>query len=314
MSNHEESDRIWIGDLDGYISIDGINESNRREAEEKARDREFDTIGDISLLGGKVVYSDSLQYTTRGPSEWRWAVHQAEITLGAHATGLELERELVRALIDLGRAYAIRRYARWEKILHSSALTASLPYGFNALLFQYLDGQGLLSVTDCRERVWSVLKAASNTDDVVAYQRTSSIQKLIHNLAAEAYGSSGPTSLSRGATKTMLSLARLRYSVDELRFQSFNDVAKLMAMYALQREAAKADVRGYRVSGQNIPDWRLRHLRPLTDLFPYSIRDSLERGIRHITSGRAIERLAAVNELAMAHSSLLLTRRRHKAS
>ena len=310
MSNYQNSDRIWIGDLDGYISIDSINESNRREAEEEALDREFDEIGDISLLGGKVITSNSLRHKVRGLSEWQWAVHQAEATFDVAASGGLLEQALVRALIDLGRAYAIGRYAKWEKIPHASALTAILPFGFNALLLQYLGGQGLLTTPDCRKRIATVMKVAAKADHNVAYQSAGAIQTLIHSLAYDAFGPDGPLSLPRAATKTMLSLARLHYSVDELQVQSFGRLARVLAMYAHEREAATANEAGYRISGQSISNWRLRHLRPLTDLFPYSIREAMERGIRHATSGREFDRTAAVNELAMAHSGLLLMRRR----
>lgn len=312
MSNDHGWDSIWIGDLDGYISIDAIVESNRREAEEESLLREFEEIGDIPLLSGKVIAAHNLRHKTRGLSEWRWAVHHAETKLGVATSGYVLEQAFARSLIDLGRAYAIRRYAKWEKIPHSSARTASLPFGINALLLQYLNGQGLLTTLNCRKRIATVMKAASKLGYDVAYQRAGAVQTLIHSLAYEAFGPDGPASLHRDATRTMLSLARLHHSVNELRVQSFADIAKLHAVYGRVRKAAETD-NGYHITGQNIAKWRLRHLRPLTDLFPLSIRRALERGISHATAGQAFERATAVNELAVAHSSLLMTRRREKA-
>lgn len=310
MSNCHDSLRVWVGDLDGYINIDAIDRWNRLEAEEKEREREFDSIGDISLLSGKSIQSHLMRSKKLAPSEWRWAVHQAEISLSVLASGPVLEQELVRALIDLGRAYAVARYAKWEKISHPSALTASLSFGFKALLSQYLNGQGLLTAPEFRERIGIALKAATQAEDKVAYQRASIVQALIHSLAYDAFGQYGPASLRCNATRTMLSLARLHYSVEELRLDDFADVSKLSSMYAQAREAATADEEGHLILGRFIPNWRLRHIRPLTDLFPYSIRGALDRGASHVASGAEIQRATAVNELALAHAEILLMRKR----
>ncbi|MDO9179521.1 MAG: hypothetical protein Q7U16_14565 [Agitococcus sp.] len=306
MSNYGSTEAIWVGDLDGYISINAIDNCNRLEEEKEWRAREFDSIGDISLLSGKSIRLNSMLSKKLEPSEWRWAVHQAEISLSVHASGKVLEKELIRALIDLGRAYAVARYARWEKIPHPSALTASLPLGFRALLSQYLSGEGLLAALGSRERIWITLKAASKAESKVAYQRVGQVQALIHGLAYDALGQHGPVSLRRNSTRTILSLARLHYSVEELRLDDFTDVARLFTMYALAREA---DEEGSHI-GRYISNWRLRHLRPLTDLFPYSIRDALDRGVCHVASGVEIQREIAVNELALAHSGVLLMRKR----
>lgn len=304
-------DSIWIGDLDGYISIDAIDWSNRLEQEERERDLEFSRIGDIALLSGKFVQSHLMQDRKIEPSEWRWAVHQAEITLCASASGQELERDLIRALINLGRGYAVARYAKWEKVPHPSALTAMLPFGFRALLSQYLAGQGLLGVRDCRERVRAALGVASQTDGKVAYQRAGIVQALIHDLAADALGRSGRSCLHRDAARVMLSLARLHYSVEELRLDGFAAAANLSGTYAQVREKFVSDDAGGQChSGRHIPNWRMRHLRPLTDLFPYSIRGVIDRGVSHVASGEEIKRDIAINELAIAHSGVLLMRKR----
>lgn len=303
------SEPIWVGDLDRYISIDAIDRWNEIEEKEKWREMAFDEIGGISLLGGKSVILSSFQSRKLEPSEWRWSVHQAELSLSNQISGQALEKEMVRALIDLGRAYAIARYARWEKIPHPSALTASLPLGFRALLSQYLSGQGLITVADSHERIWRTLKSASLAHSSVAYQRAGQIQALIHGLAYDALGNHGPASLRRDSTRTILSLARLHYSVDELRLNDFADVARLRTMYALAREAEEA----HHFNGRHIKNWQLRHLRPLTDLFPFSIREALDRGVCHVASGAEIQREVAINELALAHCGILLMRRQARA-
>jgi len=310
MSNYDYNgdNLIWVRDLDDYINLDSIDYYNKLEQEEKQRKEEFRCIGNIILLSGKSIQWQSAMRSRKfEPNDWRWAVHQAETSLSVEASGRVLERELVRALIDLGRAYAIARYARWEKIPYPSALTASLPFGFNALLSQYLSGQGLLAGRDSRERIWMTLKAASNVKDEVAYQRASQVQALIHSLACDALGQQGPASLQRDSTRIILSLARLHYSIDELRLDDFTNLANLFTLYALAR---KKNREGGHILGRYIPNWRLRHLRPLIDLFPYSIRNALGRGVRHVASGEEIQRTIAVNELALAHTSLLLMRKR----
>lgn len=305
MSNYV-SESFWVGDLDCYVSIHD-DDWEWRESVKEMRAEEFDSIGVISLLSGKSIRLNSRPFTKLELSEWRWAVHQAETSLSVHATGKLLEKELIRALIDLGRAYAVARYARWEKIPHPSALTASLSLGFKALLLQYLSGQGLLTAPSSRERIWITLEQASSAENKVAYQRAGQVQALIHGLAYDALGQHGPTSLRRDATRTILSLARLHYSVKELHLDDFTGAARLFAMYAAVREADE-DIS--HILGRYIPNWRLRHLRPLTHMFPYSVRDALDRGVCHAASGLEIQRAIAVNELALAHSGILLMRKR----
>lgn len=286
---------VWIGDLDSYVDIFALDDSEKLKKRKKWRKTELNRLGDASLLYGKDNKVD-----------WRWALHQAELSLSPGASGQVLEKELVRALIDIGRTYSIVRYAKWEKITYPSALTASLPLGFRALLTQYLIGQGLLAAPESREHVCNALKSASQLDGRVAYRRAGQIQTLIHGLAYDSLGEHGPLHLKCDSTRTILSLARLHYSVSELRLDYFTDLSDLMSRYVLERNS---DEIGNHFQGRYIPNWRLRHLRPLIEMYPISIREALERGVRHVESGAEIKRTEAVNELALAHLEILLMRK-----
>ncbi len=56
----------------------------------------------------------------------------------------------------------------------------------------------------------------------------------------------------------------------------------------------------------------MRHLRPLTDFFPFAIRYGLERGIRHVELNKALTKEIAVNELALAQCEIFLMREKRK--
>lgn len=304
---------VWVRDLDRSINLDAMWRADRRyeaeEAREEARERDFKKNGDISVLSGEVVSWESFVEKRLDFNEWRWAVHLAESAISPTATRQQLEGELVRGLVDLGRGYAVRRYARWERLPRYDAVTASLPYGFKAILVQYLSGQGLLSGSDSHERIRSLWQIVFDAKDKIAYRRVGYIQSFIHGMAYDVLGSNGLQSLDKEATRKLLSLARLRYSVDELRFNGFSDISNLLRSYSEARDAI-AVVDGYnRTSGKFIRSWSLRHLRPLTDFFPYALRNALDRGVRHSASGAALTRIVAINELALAHVEILLMRK-----
>lgn len=303
--SYYSDDLIWVSDLDGYISISGLNNSHstdyEKHADQKHKNCNLWGLGDISLLGGGSVRLKTSNYIGLGPSDWSWAIHEAEKSIGVDSSEDKLEEELLKALIRTGRKYAVNRYAKWEKIPSVSALTASLPLGFKALLLQYLSGQGLLSAVESRKRIWNTLSSASSAENIVAYQRVSKIQNLIHELAIDSSEKFGAQGLNKNATREILSLARLHYSVEELRVNDFSDIAKLLSMYALARET----VEGNHVQGNYIPNWQKRHLRPLTDLYPYSIRKALLRIAYCANSDVILQRKIAINELALVKFELL---------
>ena len=308
MSNVDPSDSVWVGDLDGYISISAINEDYFREGEERARSLAFEKIGDISLMNECTASSDSLQMHIQEPGDWEWALHEARNSFAATLDS-DIEKQLVRSLIALGRPYAIARYCKYERVSFPSGLMASLPLGLNALLNQYLIGQKLDRVSDYRKRVREGLHVARNALEKIAYNRAGQIQTMLHTLAFEATGIDGPASLDRDATRTMLSLARLHFSVMELRLESFGEAATLAQQYQLERAKVEAGDHIDPIFGNYIPNWSLRHLKSLFHFFPSTIRHAFERGINHSVITATVPRDAAINELALAHCGIRLRRR-----
>lgn len=138
MSN-DSGMSIWVSDIDGYINIDAINRANDEELALEQLASELSDIGDIQLLAGKSTSADELYRKKILPSEWHHALHLAgmaircEIQYGTE-TAQSAEAQFVRGMLDLGRQYAIARYARFENLDYQSALTATLPHGIRALV------------------------------------------------------------------------------------------------------------------------------------------------------------------------------------
>jgi hypothetical protein len=132
----------WVGDLDRCVGY-GFDLPNARGFDRELREFELDEVGDLQLLDGKAISARQLNKKSISPSEWRLAVHQSEMTIGFDSTAVfqalgqgtdsPLTR-FVKGMLDLGRPYAIARYARWERLDYPSALTATLPYGIRALV------------------------------------------------------------------------------------------------------------------------------------------------------------------------------------
>lgn len=313
MSNYRDGLRVWVGDLDGYISIDAINAANEQEAEEEALNHELEEIGDILLLAGKTTSAWQLNRKEITPSEWRHAVHQAEMALGSepdailrHGThGQEgAEGNFLRAMLDLGRSYAVAKYARWERLDYSSAITATLPHGIRALVNQFLAAEGIERSAYTDETIRSVLgrREAGGTS---AYRRTGILQTALHAIADAAPNHPGGTALNRDRTRIILSLTRLHFSALELRLSSVQGLRDLIAAYAADRDTLGSDRNRLTLNGRTISAWRLRHVRPLLDFYPYSIRHGLARAAAVGEYSRA----TFVNELALAHCGVLRMRR-----
>jgi hypothetical protein len=314
VSNYISDMKIWVGDLDGYINIDEIDRANEEAREARHLQAELDEIGGIPLLAGKGISAHVLDAKGITPSDWRWATHQAEHSLHDHQRWVDLERSLVKGLLSLGKPYALSRYSRWERIAYASALTATLPLGFKALLEQYLIGESIAFGPKHKEWIRSAVGMAEKTTDITAYERTGMIQSAIHQVAYDARGPSGPTNLSREGTRMILSLARLHFSMLEMNVRSLPEIQSLDNMY----EAARSNVRSSAdehqlVVGRCVRNWQLRHLHPLTHLFPYAIRHAIARGIQHhAVVSENPDRAVAVNELALAHCGILRMRQTAK--
>ena len=244
------------------------------------------------------------------PSEWRWALHEAEcVLLGRNPE--EIEKVFVRRLLSLGRQYAVGRYAKWERLPYESALTSTLPFGFRALLDLFLRAAGL-SVCSGRGNILPpALKSASYTPGLTAYDRTAIIQTAVHEIAREALGPSGHQKLNRESMRVLLSIARLHFSVAEVGAVScFNDLMHLDRLYETARRKVAIGLDHVPpVSGRRIKNWEIRHLHPLTHLYPYSIRHAISRALQSSAEPSiGLDRAILVNELALMHGSQRLMR------
>lgn len=309
MSN-DTGMRFWVSDIDGYVDIDAINCDNQAEADAALLEDELNCIGEIPLLAAKSTSARILHRKGVSPSEWRWSLHQAEHALHNNQQWRDLERPFVQELIALGQSYAISRYAKWERLPYSSALTATFPLGLKALINQFLIGEGITRTSLMSDCLQTALKSAEQHSGI-AYVRTGILQAAIHQIADQAPSHLGHQVLDREGMRVTLSLARLHFSVSEMKVTSLRQLQSLADMYttertALQQSSARPEV----INGRPIRFWGLRHMRPLMDLYPFCIRHGVSRGMHHHSAvAEEPDRSIAVNELALANSGILRMRR-----
>jgi len=303
---------IWVGDLDAYINVD-FSADFEREAEQEELERELDSIGDIPLLAGKATSAWKLHSKKITPSEWRHAIHQAEMAMGsepAPETHLRpsgrqsAEACFIRAMLDLGRSYAVARYARWEGLDYPSGITATLPLGVRALVNQFLAAEGIPRSASTDDRVRSAL-STGNVAGTTAYRLTGKFQAVLHSLADQESGHGGGAALNRVRTGSILALVRLYFSVIELRITSLHELRSLFDIYSTDRETLGVAQDRLTPNGQVIKAWRQRHIRPLFDLYPFSIRNGIMRAMK----SSDLPREAMVNELVLARCGVLQMRR-----
>lgn len=293
---------VWVGDLDNYVNIDAINRANQREEEEAALRQELREIGELRLLDGKATSAKELFNRNIAPSEWRHAVHRAEMTI-SHENA---EERYLKGLLDLGRSYAIARYARWEKLDYPSALTATLPHGIRALVNQLLLAEGI----ERSRYVEDVIRSALITTDInglTAYRRTAQVQSALHRITKSPPYFEAPKKLNRFGMRNILSLTRLHFSVAELKSISIDGLKSLFLNYENERAAAATCENPIVTNGKSIRGWSQRHIQPLTNLYPFCIRHALKRTTADGQGG--LDRAALVNELALAHCGILRMRR-----
>jgi len=299
---------IWVGDLDGYISIGAINAANESEAKERELERQLDEIGEIVLLAGKATSAERLNREGISPSEWRHGVHKArtaigsqeEFTWGATPSRRDsAEGRYFKAILDLGRSYAIARYAHWERLDYPSAITATLPHGIRALVNQFIAAEGITRSTKTEEHLRSAL-SVSAIRGISAYRRTSRFQAALHKIADDDPVHLGGKALHRDRTRVILSLARLYFSDREVRLSSKQELEYLVSKYNDERKILGYTENRITKNGQSIYGWKLRHLRSLLHFYPYSIRHSLGRAL----SSNEATHEAIINELALAHCNV----------
>lgn len=319
MSN-DDGLTFWVGDLDGYVTIrpDNDDESiwSDHDGDECSQDRDleksYEWSADLRLLAGDCV-SDH-RPCARGitEEEWTWAKHQAEGALGPNTAWSELEPLFVKDLLSLGQRYAVARYARWENLFYPTALAATFPYGLAAIADQFLQRQELTRNSQRKTDLYRTLRDISKAQGLTAYSRTGMLQSAIHQLANDTFGPTGYLDLNIGEMRSLLSLARLHYSVGEIRVRSLEDLARVHQLYERARlEVREGSDQRPPILGRHIQNWAIRHLRSLTDLYPISIRTALGRGISHrdVTGGLP-ERSMAINELTLARCETILMKRK----
>lgn len=304
---------VWVGDLDRYLDIEAISAANEREAELAALELEFDEIGELRLLADKSTSARQLNYKDITPSDWRHAVHQAEMAIGSEPETIighspqgrdGAEEHFIRNMLRLGHSYAVVRYAQWERLDYPSAITATLPHGIRALINQFLAAEAIPRSTGTEERIRSVL-TYGQANAMTAYRRAGVLQAALHDIADETVAHPGGEALDRERTRAILALARLHFSARELRLSSVTELRELAEAYTADRETLGATRKAPTSNRRSIRNWRLRHIRSLLDFYPYSIRHSLARAAR----SDQFDRVAVVNELALAHCGILRMRR-----
>lgn len=326
---------VWVGDLDDYIYIgnyddnddwgcdlDGDNNEyvqNERVAQTSSLESELDAIGKLQLLAGKLLSARLLYQNGILPSEWRHAIYQSEMTIGfsssnehdsAGKSANSPVSRFVKGMLDLGRPYAIARYARWEHLDYPSAVTATLPYGIRALVNQLLESEGITRTREVEARIRTVLEPCEK-GDMTAYRQTGRLQEALHHIANETLNHPGGAKLNRNRMRAMLALARLYFSTAEIKLSSIEGVRSLLKVYELERVLARRDDVRIVTNGRFIRSWRLRHIQPLINLYPYSIRYGLQRALAHRSV--TFDRTTLVNELALAHCGIIRMRAAGKA-
>jgi hypothetical protein len=320
----------WVGDLGRVVCCDYsdddydddgnddfIAQLNKAAAQRELLEIEFAEIGELRLLAGKSISPSQLHKNGISPSVLRHALHQSEMTIGFSSSLPKNSGEytdspvmrFVKGMLDLGRPYAIARYARWEQLDYPSTLTATLPYGIRALVNQLLASECITRTREVDACIRTALEPIKN-GEMTAYRRTGLLQAALHRIADDAPAHPGGTELNRNRMRAMLALTRLYFSIIELRLASIDELRSLLSIYEAERAIAVQDDARVTANGKVIRAWSLRHIQPLLNLYPYSIRNGLRRALIH--GQTAIERTALVNELALAHCGIFRMRATRK--
>jgi hypothetical protein len=293
--SESDGSSAWVGDLDCCISIgvgdyyDDYDQDNVRSTQPELLKIEHDEIGELQLLAGKAISALQLYEKRISTAEWRHALHQSEMTIGSTSSNLlqnageHTDTPLIRfvkGMLNLGRPYAIARYAHWEHLDYPSALTATLPHGISALVNQLLASECIARTREVEASIRTVLDPRKK-GDMTAYRRTGLLQAALHRIADDTPAHPGGTELNRNRMRAMLALARLYFSTVELRLASIEELRSLLSTYEVDRAIALRDDARITTNGRLIRAWSLRHIQPLLNLYPYSIRHGLKRALAH---------------------------------
>lgn len=311
--------RVWVSDLDRWVgtNFDITNEDDQEPLEcelDPLEQFESNKIGGLQLLAGSFISEGQLSQESISYSEWRHALHQSEMIIGFRSSNVYPHADncidnpinrFLKGMLDIGRRYAVARYARREKLDFPSALTATLPHGIRALINQLLASEGIARNSEVEAIIRSVLKPPEN-GDMIAYRRSGMLQMALHKIANETSNHPGGAKLDRSRMRDILSLARLYFSTVELRLISIENLRLLFNNYEIERKIARRQSLRITTNGRYINSWSLRHIHPLVNYYPYSVRHGLERALNHRLP--YFDRTALVNELALAHCGILRMR------
>jgi hypothetical protein len=306
--------RVWVGDLDGYINIDGISHANQLEAEEYVKEADLDDLADISLFSDQTIPSRKIHSRGVNTEQWHWMLHRAERSLGLKDTPGDIEKAFLKATMSAVRRYAVARYAGFEGLSFSDAITAIFPHGIRALLFSYMAGEQTLSDRSNRKEIQQTLYIASSTPNLTAYDRAGIVRRRLHELAINQAGSNAHLKLDKARMRNILSLLRLYFANLECQVQS---AAELLEIHLRYEAARAAENQGFdtsqKITGKKIQKWRLRSLQPLTYYFPYSVRHALRRLVdQDPSSTGSMDHKTAANELALTYCEIEFVRMRGK--
>jgi len=316
--SYADVERIWVGDLDDYISVGRDDWDDQHSWAKEGWDQDdLAAIGNLALLDGRRTSASALSAKGVTSDEWRWAVLEAEKSLSCREELLDLEGALIHGLLAIGRPYAIGRHAKWERLTLASARTAVLPFGHLALLDQQLSNFDPAGAADARRAVRTAIKKVEAAEGLVAYERTALVRTAILNsVEIQRAGK-----IDRERMRLLLSLTRLRFMVTEANVRSFAELRALDGLYEVARRRATTAEPVAPAGSRPIRNWTSRHLHPLTFLMPIAVRAALDRGSRHMLHDcampvmhngpprRRIEQTQAVNELALARCATILIRR-----
>jgi hypothetical protein len=304
---------FYVRDLDRYISFSSLDAD--WEKEHRRSDWES-AVGDIELLDGRFTQSFYLQEQFGSSiQDWKFSRYQALRMLGDNKTWRNIQPALVKELLKAGNAYAIRRYARKEKVSVSAAQTAAITYGITAIMSRFFSLENVHLTSQQRRSVMEVFRGALDHAELTAYDKTALVREEIGHIVTDAWGKLDSDRLNKERVRRVLSLIRLNFSVAEMRVRGFADLADLKAKYARRREHQNTSRPSFlRPNAQFIRGWEMQHLWPLTYFYPVPIRYAFERGERHLERERPEpSKAVAVNELALALCVMQAARERRSA-
>lgn len=322
---YTSDDTFYVGDLDRYIAIPGAGEREDYDIDdfdldqfgnlinplaeaklESEKAKWGDLWGTIPLLNGVSTSGMDISKIVT-VEEWRWARYQAERKIQQHLKARLAESAFLKAILSFGRPYAIRRYAKLERIPLQDAKVASLKRGIEPVIIRLLYNH---SITPSYNMTTSIFEFFDQEEMQIlsrtSYERTADFQRILHKIIATTRFAEDPTMISLSElARSILSLVRLHFSVAETHLENFDNLEHMLDLYNKVRLTPDSKTKIFLPSGKRyIKNWRLRHLHSLIFYYPKGLRAALTRGLR--CRGGSYPRPADacelyLNELALAY-------------